>query len=193
MSKITVNQFAKLMANPKVSLILNATKDKTGVTPKQISIVTKIPTNQLYYTLNKMLDADLLNVVKEVQVKNLTEKYYSSEQLTHVSEKHQAELDKFGDKMNNISSEWVQKHKEQTVQLLMLQHHEFLEAFQREIDSDEPTVFSANSELELSDAGTRKLQHDIFEVLTNAEKNDPEPNAKNKHQIKVLVEKWEKE
>ncbi len=73
MPKNTLAQFAKLMVDPKVAAILKATKSKTGLTTKQISAQTKIPNNQLYYTINKMQDADLLTIVNQVQVKNLTE------------------------------------------------------------------------------------------------------------------------
>ena len=191
MSKVTVSQFAKLMVDPKVEKIIKATQDEAGITPKQISAATKIPTNQLYYTLNKMLNADMLKVVKEVQVKNLTEKYYSSAQLGKVSELGQRENSPENGMMN-LSDDWIKDHNQEVIQWAMLRNHEFIETLQKETTKKNPTAFLVTSEWELSEAGEKKLKDDLFKVLDNAEKNDPDPENKQKHTVKLQLEKWNK-
>ena len=47
-----------------------------------------------------------------------------------------------------------------------------------------------NSEWELSEAGEKRLKDDLFKVLDNAEKNDPDPENKQKHTVKLQLEKW---
>ena len=191
MSKVTVNQFAKLMVDPKVEKIIKATQDETGITPKQISAATKIPTNQLYYTLNKMLNADMLKVVKEVQVKNLTEKYYSSSQLGQVSELGQGANSPENGIMN-LSDDWIKEHNQEVIQWAMLRNHEFIETLQKETTKKNPSAFLVTSEWKLSNAGEKKLKDDLFKVLDNAEKNDPDPENKQKHTVKLQLEKWDK-
>lgn len=188
MSKITVDQFAKLMVDPKVSKILQATKVDAGLTPKAISKATKIPNNQLYYTLNKMIDADLLTIVKQEKVKNLTENYYSS---THLGKKSQ-NAPQDDEHTLNFSNEWIQKHAEQTIQLVMLEHHEFIEALKTQIDQnvDDSKAFSSHGEYELSPEGEKKLVSDLFKLLNDAEENDPNPDSKEKHRVKIQLEKW---
>ena len=189
MSKVTVSQFAKLMVDPNVEKIIKATQDEKGITPKQISAATKIPTNQLYYTLNKMLNADMLKVVKEVQVKNLTEKYYSSAQLGKVSELGQGENSPENGMMN-LSDDWIKDHNQEVIQWAMLRNHEFIETLQKETTKKNPTAFLVTSEWELSEAGEKRLKDDLFKVLDNAEKNDPDPENKQKHTVKLQLEKW---
>lgn len=191
MSKVTVNQFAKLMVDPKVEKIIKATQDETGITPKQISAATKIPTNQLYYTLNKMLNADMLKVVKEVQVKNLTEKYYSSSQLGQVSELGQGANSPENGIMN-LSDDWIKEHNQEVIQWAMLRNHEFIETLQKETTKKNPSAFLVTSEWKLSNAGEKKLKDDLFKVLDNAEKNDPDPENKQKHTVTLQLEKWDK-
>ncbi|WP_143875676.1 winged helix-turn-helix domain-containing protein, partial [Oenococcus oeni] len=60
MKEKTVSQLAKLMADEKIIAILKATKNKKGLTSKEISKKTNIPANQLYYSTKKMLDQGLL-------------------------------------------------------------------------------------------------------------------------------------
>jgi len=119
MPKKSLEQFAKLMVDPKVNAVLKATKSASGLSTKQISSATKIRTNQLYYTINKMLDADLLAIVNQVQVKNLTENYYSSNHLTHETVANQAELDQIDCDLTNISGQWGQSH---TQEMLRMDH-----------------------------------------------------------------------
>ena len=130
MPKNTLAQFAKLMVDPKVAAILKATKSKTGLTTKQISAQTKIPNNQLYYTINKMQDADLLTIVNQVQVKNLTENYYSSAHLSHETPQELADLDGLDTDLTDISGTWTQAHVQQVLQWIMLLNHDFTEAYQ---------------------------------------------------------------
>ena len=187
MSKITVEQFAKLMVDPKVGKILKATEIETGITPKQISKITKIPNNQLYYTLNKMIDADLLEIVKQEKIKNLTESYYSS---SHLSQKP-VNASEDDDHMLNFSKDWLKEHSQQTIQWVMLQHHELVEALKQQLEEEKGfTAFSAHSEFDLSAEGEKKLASDLFEVLSNAEANDPNPDAKDKRHVKLQLEKW---
>ncbi len=189
MSKVTVEQFAKLMADDKVGKILKATATEEGITPKQISNITKIPNNQLYYTLNKMLDADILSIVKQEKVKNLTENYYSSAALNQKSQYQKVNEDN----VLNFSDDWVKEHAEQTIQFVMLQHHEFLDALKTEMkndDREETIALSSHSEWKLSPAGEKKLINDLLHVLSSAEKNDPDPKSKDKRRVKIQFEKW---
>ncbi|MDF2311340.1 winged helix-turn-helix domain-containing protein [Lactiplantibacillus pentosus] len=194
MPKNTLAQFAKLMADPKVSAILKATKSEDGLTTKQISAQTKIPNNQLYYTINKMQDADLLTIVNQVQVKNLTENYYSSAHLSNETPRFQTDLDPLDTDMTNISGTWTHTHIQEVLQWIMLLNHDFSETFREEMadkQPDEASVFFSNATLNLSAAGEHQLRLDIIKLLGNAEKNDPDPNSKDKHQAKILIEKWE--
>ncbi|HIY94032.1 helix-turn-helix domain-containing protein [Companilactobacillus sp. HBUAS56275] len=188
MSKVTVDQFAKLMVDDKVGKILKATKVEEGLTPKQISKATKIPNNQLYYTLNKMMDADLLKIVKQEKIKNLTENYYSSLFLNQKT-KYIADDD---DNVLNFSDDWIKEHAEQTLQLVMLQHHEFIDALRETINNgtDEEKTTSAHAEIDLSPEGEKQVMSDLFKILNNAEKNDPNPDSKNKRHVKIQLEKW---
>lgn len=188
MSKVTVEQFAKLMADPKVSKILQATKVGAGLTPKEISKATKIPNNQLYYTLNKMLDADLLTIVKQEKVKNLTENYYSS---THIGQKSK-NAPQNDEHTLNFSNDWIQKHAEETIQLVMVEHHDFIEALKAEIgrNSNDSKTFSSHGEYDLSPEGEKKLITELFKLLNDAEENDPNPDSTEKHHIKIQLEKW---
>ncbi|GAB5055795.1 helix-turn-helix domain-containing protein [Companilactobacillus alimentarius] len=187
MTKVTVEQFAKLMVDNKVSRILKATRSNEGLTPKEISRITKIPNNQLYYTLKKMLDADLLEIVKQKKVKNLTENYYSS---SFLNEKPNEITD--SDNTLNFSVDWIQEHAEQTLQLIMLQHHELIEALKEEIKmgKDVKKAFSSHGDFDLSTEGEEKLVKDLFKVMNDAEKNDPNPKSENKRHVKVQFEKW---
>lgn len=192
MSNVSTKQFAKLMADDKVSAILAATKAADGLTPKQISTKTKIPTNQLYYTLNKMLAADLLEIVKQVQVKNLTENYYSSSRLSQEKPAFQKEIAAIGGDITGISGEWIQAHLPEMLQWTMLQHHEFLTNFEHEVQAhpDDPAVFSSHSDLSLSAAGEHQLRLDLLKLIANAEKNDPDSENPNKRTAHLLIEKW---
>lgn len=191
MSKVSTNQFAKLMADPKVGAILTATRSASGLTSKQISKATHIPTNQLYYTINKMLTADLLTVVDQVQVKNLTENYYSSAHPSQEKPAFKAELDQLND-VTDISSDWAQEHAPEIAQWLMLQHHNFLTAFEQQMAAKDPdpTVFASQSQLKLSAAGAHQLRLDLLHLIDNAEKADPDPNATTKRTINLNIEKW---
>lgn len=188
MSKVTVDQFAKLMVDDKVGKILNATQEKDGLTPKEISKATKIANNKLYYTLNKMVEADLLMIVRQKKVKNLTENYYSS---SHLSQQGQSNSFK-EDNVINFSDDWIREHGEQTLQLVMLQHHELIEALKSQLkkESDDSIAMSSHSEIDLSAEGEKKLISDLFEVLGHAEENDPNPDAKEKRRVRVQLEKW---
>jgi len=193
MTKNTLAQFAKLMADPKVAAILKATKSETGLTTKQISAQTNIPNNQLYYTINKMQAADLLTIVNQVQVKNLTENYYSSAHLSHETPQNQADLDSRNADLTDISGTWSKAHVQQLLQWIMLLNHEFTEAYQEQMTHqhpDEANVFFSNATLNLSAAGEHQLRLDLIKLLSDAEKNDPDPQSVDKHSVKLLVEKW---
>lgn len=193
MPKNSLDQFAKLMVDPKVNAILKVTKSASGLSTKQIASATKIPTNQLYYTINKMLDADLLTIVNQVQVKNLTENYYSSKQLTHEGAANQTELDQIDRDLTNISGAWSQTHAQEMLRWIMLLNREFNETFKEQMTIDHPelaTVFMSHSTLELSAAGEHQLRLDLIKVLADAEKNDPDPDAPDKKTAKITIEKW---
>ncbi|VDG20691.1 winged helix-turn-helix domain-containing protein [Lactiplantibacillus mudanjiangensis] len=183
MTTSTRSQLAKLLADDKVMAIITATKDPNGLTPKQISTATKIPLNQLYYTINKMVAADLLTVVQQLKVKNLTEYYYSSYQLT------QAEMS-----TPALSRAWVQAHPSDVTQLLLYQQQQFLTHLEQKLetaaDTELDTLLATFSKLELSPAGTQKLRADLLNLIENAEKNDPDPAATDKQVNHLLIEKW---
>ncbi|MDB7776433.1 helix-turn-helix domain-containing protein [Lactiplantibacillus plantarum] len=194
MPKNTLAQFAKLMVDPKVAAILKATKSKTGLTTKQISAQTKIPNNQLYYTINKMQDADLLTIVNQVQVKNLTENYYSSAHLSHETPQELADLDGLDTDLTDVSGTWTQAHVQQVLQWIMLLNHDFTEAYQEEMTRKQPdksAIFFSNAILNLSAAGEHQLRLDLIKLLGDAEKNDPDPQSTDKRQVKLLIEKWQ--
>jgi len=193
MPKNSLDQFAKLIVDPKVNAVLKATKLASGLTTKQIASATKIPTNLLYYTINKMLDADLLTIVNQVQVKNLTENYYSSEHLTHETVATQAELDQIDHDLTNFSGQWSQTHVQEMLRWIMLLNRDFNETFKEQMATEHPelaTVFMSHSTLKLSAAGEHQLRLDLIKVLADAEKKDPDPDATNKQTAKITIEKW---
>ncbi|ETY74009.1 transcriptional regulator [Lactiplantibacillus fabifermentans T30PCM01] len=194
MAKSIRSQLAKLMADEKVLAVIRATTDQTGLTPKQIAQATDIPINQLYYTINKLVAADLLTVVKQVKVKNLDEYYYSSYNFTHEQNTAmQAELAQFP-APNNISSTWTQEHLTELMQLLLFHQQQFLTALETQVEAQLPaeqmTTFSAFSDLKLSAAGEQQLRSDLLHLLANAEKNDPDSAATDKQTVNLLIEKW---
>lgn len=187
-----ISQFAKLMADDKVNTILNVTGDKQGLTPKEISKATKIPTNQLYYTLNKMVDADLLEIVKQERVKNLVEHYYSSYNFRNLDTKISQEVSEDVEGLGNISTNWLKEHYEDVIQWLLYRDRQYTEALQASLSKEEkPSEIQhpsfLNSDLELSEEAEVKLWKDIIKLVSEAEKND---QGDNKRKVDLLIKRW---
>lgn len=187
-----INELAKLMADKKVIAIIQAAQDPHGLTPKEIAQQTGIATNKIYYTLKKMVDHHLLEIVHQKKIKNLQEYYYSSASLI----KNQ---NQFGQALNsnivNISPEWVANNMEEIVQAIIYTQQQFIKAFQKlqqqyqahpQIQQESHLSYSSD-QLQLSSAAEKKLTAQIYQLLANAEKQD---TGTDKHSINFLFEKW---
>lgn len=187
-----INELAKLMADKKVIAIIQAAQDPHGLTPKEIAQQTGIATNKIYYTLKKMVDHHLLEIVHQKKIKNLQEYYYSSASLI----KNQ---NQFGQALNsnivNISPEWVANNMEEIVQAIIYTQQQFIKAFQKlqqqyqahpQIQQESHLSYSRD-QLQLSAAAEKKLTAQIYQLLANAKKQD---TGTDKHSINFLFEKW---
>lgn len=187
-----INELAKLMADKKVIAIIQAAQDPHGLTPKEIAQQTGIATNKIYYTLKKMVDHHLLEIVHQKKIKNLQEYYYSSASLI----KNQ---NQFGQALNsnivNISPEWVANNMEEIVQAIIYTQQQFIKAFQKlqqqyqahpQIQQESHLSYSSD-QLQLSAAAEKKLTAQIYQLLANAKKQDTDTD---KHSINFLFEKW---
>ena len=123
-----INELAKLMADKKVIAIIQAAQDPQGLTPKEIAQQTGIATNKIYYTLKKMVDHHLLEIVHQKRIKNLQEYYYSSASLI----KNQNQFGQaLGSNIVNISPEWVANNMEEIVQAIIYTQQQLINAFQK--------------------------------------------------------------
>lgn len=195
MKEKTVSQLAKLMADEKIIAILKATKNKKGLTSKEISKKTNIPANKLYYSIKKMLDQGLLEISQKQNINNFQEFYYSSYKMTHQNPKIFPSLDSDSENDINISTSWIKEHDKEIVKWIIYENQQFLESLQsdirkngndKEIDEDMRTSASKSS-LKLSEKAEKKLMKDILLLLAKAEKNDKE---KDKRTVNLLLEKW---
>ncbi|MDD9149812.1 MULTISPECIES: winged helix-turn-helix domain-containing protein [unclassified Sporolactobacillus] len=195
MMKNVISQLAKLMADEKIIAILKATKDKKGLTSKEISKKVNIPTNQLYYSVKKMVDEGLLEVTQKKNIKNFQEFYYSSYKMTHHSSKTLSDtIDGIEDGVN-ISAKWVEQHSKEVAQWILYETQQFLESMQADIkeygsDPQQEVNIHAgafSSSPKLSREAETKLLEDILLLIENAPKND---QGKDKKTINLLVEKW---
>ncbi|SYW08710.1 winged helix-turn-helix domain-containing protein [Oenococcus oeni] len=195
MEEKIVSQLAKLMADEKIIAILKATKNKKGLTSKEISKKTNIPANKLYYSIKKMLDQGLLEISQKQNINNFQEFYYSSYKMTHQNPKIFPGLDGDSESDINISTSWIKEHDKEIVKWIIYENQQFLESLQsdirkngndKEIDEDIRTSASKSS-LKLSEKAEKKLMKDILLLLAKAEKNDKE---KDKRTVNLLLEKW---
>ncbi|OIM21623.1 transcriptional regulator [Oenococcus oeni] len=195
MEEKIVSQLAKLMADEKIIAILKATKNKKGLTSKEISKKTNIPANKLYYSIKKMLDQGLLEISQKQNINNFQEFYYSSYKMTHQKPKIFPGLDGDSESDINISTSWIKEHDKEIVKWIIYENQQFLESLQsdirkngndKEIDEDIRTSVSKSS-LKLSEKAEKKLMKDILLLLAKAEKNDKE---KDKRTVNLLLEKW---
>lgn len=187
-----INELAKLMADKKVIAIIQAAQDPQGLTPKEIAQQTGIATNKIYYTLKKMVDHHLLEIVHQKKIKNLQEYYYSSASLI----KNQNQFGQaLGSNIVNISPEWVANNMEEIVQAIIYTQQQFINAFQKlqqqyrahpQIQQESHLSYSSD-QLQLSTAAEKKLTDQIYQLLANAEKQD---TGTDKHSINFLFEKW---
>ncbi|SYW10341.1 winged helix-turn-helix domain-containing protein [Oenococcus oeni] len=195
MEEKIVSQLAKLMADEKIIAILKATKNKKGLTSKEISKKTNIPANKLYYSIKKMLDQGLLEISQKQNINNFQEFYYSSYKMTHQNPKIFPSLDGDSESDINISTSWIKGHDKEIVKWIIYENQQFLESLQsdirkngndKEIDEDIRTSVSKSS-LKLSEKAEKKLMKDILLLLAKTEKNDKE---KDKRTVNLLLEKW---
>lgn len=193
MPKSTVSKLAQLMADEKVSAILNVTKAPTGLTPKQISQATQLPINQLYYTIKKMLAADLLTVVKQTKVKNLDEYYYSSYLLTQQPASEHTLMADYPD-FKNISPQWTTQHFDDIARWLLYLDQQFLASLTHDFktepvtDPEDSPVVLATGDYQLSPAARLKLRQTIMTMMADAEKNDPDPDQQ--VPVHLLIKSW---
>lgn len=194
MAKNAVSKLAKLMADEKVISILKATKDKDGLTSKEISKRVNIPTNQLYYTVKKMTDEGLLEVTQKKNIKNFQEFYYSSYQMTHSDPQlglDDSEIEKLG---VNISAEWVEQHSQEVAQMILFQTQQFLEAMQAELEdyakspnNNQIHSGSIHSTWKLSPENEKKLWQKIIKLISETEEESKGQETRN---VNVLIERW---
>lgn len=194
MAKNAVSKLAKLMADEKVIAILKATKDKDGLTSKEISKRVNIPTNQLYYTVKKMTDEGLLEVTQKKNIKNFQEFYYSSYQMTHSDPQlglDDSEIEKLG---VNISAEWVEKHSQEVAQMILFQTQQFLEAMQAELkdyakspNNNQIHSSSIHSTWKLTPENEKKLWQKIIKLISETEEESKGQETRN---VNVLIERW---
>jgi len=190
MPKSAISKLAQLMADEKVKAIINVTKDPAGLTPKQIAKQTQLPTNQLYYTIKKMLTADILTVVRQTKVKNLDEYYYSSAQLT---QNPTTELADYPD-ATIISPQWTAQHFADVTRWLLYLDQQFLTSLTTEFQAQPVTattgakIMLATGDYHLSDQGRQKLRQAIMALMDQAEHDDPDPE----HQelVHLLIKSW---
>lgn len=161
MSSNKLDNLAKLLADPKVNRILEAARPKKGITVKQLAKILKEKPSNLYYPIQKMTDFGLLKVVAENEIKNLTEKVYSSASLYKRSQQK-----KLGLKENEIdlSNEYVLNHTDDLLEFFMINQKRMLTSFEKNMDFiqaggkvNEVNFSWAVSTLELSKRGQIEL------------------------------------
>lgn len=176
MSSNKLDSLAKLLADPKVNEIIDAANKESGITVKQLAKFLKEKPSNLYYPIQRMTDFGLLKVVSENQIKNLTEKVYSSAFLYKNSrdgKKNDQEID--------LGDEYVKEHGEDLMELLMINQKRVLQAFKKNVDfiqgggnSDKSTFSWAQSDLKLSNKGRIELLRKLNEETANFK--DPYPD-----------------
>lgn len=194
MSKNRISKFAKLIADDKVIAILNAAKDKKGLTSKEIAKQVQIPANQLYYTIKKMVEAQMLEVVGKKTINNFQEFFYSSYKMVHKTAGLIAQAKADDPKSLSISSEWAKEHSAQITQWVLYQNRQFLNALQKDLDQPEKkekdfSTFMLESTIELSVAAEKKLEADLTALIKKAE--DTSSKGKNNKKVNILIQKWE--
>lgn len=177
MSSNKLDNLAKLLADPKVNRILEAARPKKGITVKQLAKILKEKPSNLYYPIQKMTDFGLLKVVAENEIKNLTEKVYSSASLYKRSQQK-----KLGLKENEIdlSNEYVLNHTDDLLEFFMINQKRMLTSFEKNMDfiqaggkANEVNFSWAVSTLELSKRGQIELLKKINQLTTDFK--DPHP------------------
>ncbi len=185
MSKKTLSRLAKLLADDKVIAILHATSEKDGLPSREISKRVKIPTSQLYYTLKKMQDENLLQIVQKKTINNLQEFYYSSYLLTH-----QKQMNTDEDALT-ISDDWVFKNQERVIQLILYQNQQFMASLEQSIRSGNEKMATSSytsSTLMLTDDEEKQLMTKIGELLKTTRASAT--SSEKRHSVNLIVEKW---
>lgn len=159
MNKVTTSELIKLMSDEKVNKILLSTQEKTGLNSKEIAVSTGIPKSQLYYTLNKIVDAELLEIVKEVKVRNLVEYYYSSYTFSQFDSQLSENLNNDIGGLSNISTRWAKKHIKKLIQWVVHRDQQFINQLDEELSSNksskdtdsQPSFYNTEINLSIED------------------------------------------
>ena len=194
MSEKEISKFAKLIADDKVVAILNVAKDKKGLTSKEIAKQVQLPANQLYYTLKKMVAAQMLEVVEKKTINNFQEFFYSSYKMVHKTAGLVAQANADDPKRLSISVEWAKEHSAQIAQWVLYQNRQFLNVLQKNLEQPEKkqgdfSAFMLESTLELSATAEKKLEADLTALIKKAE--DASSKEKNGRKVNILIQKWE--
>ncbi|MBZ2405071.1 winged helix-turn-helix domain-containing protein [Liquorilactobacillus hordei] len=194
MGATIVSQLGKALADEKNIKIIKATNVKDGINVKEISKKIGIPASQLYYPVKKLLELDLIEVVKSEQIKNLQEYYYSSYNLNeHGSTLLNSDENEFDG--ISMSADWIVNHKDEFVKLFLYRMQMFLDSALTEMDKyqDDPTYFEKIkaggifSAMKLSQEAQKKLFKNIYKLMDKAEAED---QGTNKETFNFMVQKW---
>lgn len=193
MNKVTTSELIKLMSDEKVNKILLATQEKTGLNSKEIAVSTGIPKSQLYYTLNKMVDAELLEIVKEAKIRNLVEYYYSSYTFSQFDSQLSENLNNDIGGLSNISTRWAKKHIKKLIQWVVHRDQQFINQLDEELSSNksskdtdsQPSFY--NTEINLSIEDEEKLWQEIIKLISKTETKN---TSSKKRKVNLFIKKW---
>ncbi|KRM96275.1 hypothetical protein FC19_GL000555 [Liquorilactobacillus aquaticus DSM 21051] len=189
-----VSQLAKALADEKNIKIIKITNVKSGINIKEISKKTGIPTSQLYYPIKKLIDLDLIEIVRSEHIKNLQEYYYSSFKLNDDNITSSI-IDDDKLKELNMSADWVAEHTEELVKMFLYRTQLFIDSFTKEINEykKDPSYFDkiktsgVFSTMELSQDAQKKLFANICKLIAKAEEED---QGADKEEVNFMVQKW---
>ncbi|KRN10401.1 winged helix-turn-helix domain-containing protein [Liquorilactobacillus mali] len=189
-----VSQLARALADEKNIKIIKTTNVQDGINIKEISKKTGIPTSQLYYPIKKLVDLELIEIVRSEHIKNLQEYYYSSFKL---NDHNGASSIIDDDKINglNMSADWAAEHTEELVKMFLYGTQLFIDSATKEINEykkdssyfDKIKTGGVFSTLKLSQEAQKKLFADIYKLLNEAEEKD---QGTDKEEINFMVQKW---
>ncbi|KRM88988.1 winged helix-turn-helix domain-containing protein [Liquorilactobacillus vini] len=187
-------KFAKLLADEKVIAILSAAKDPQGLTSKEISRKVKIPVNQLYYTVKKLVNAKMLQVTQKKTINNFQEFFYSSYRMFHQTAKVLAANEQLEDQTDlKIAPEWAKEHQAEILQLILYQDQQFIATLQKELATyqnqpSELSTFFVSSSLTLSKDAEKNFEAELFKLIKKAQVASK--NAKQVRTVKLVIKKW---
>ncbi|MDN2453110.1 helix-turn-helix domain-containing protein [Lactobacillus sp. UCMA15818] len=190
-----VSQLGKVLADDKNIKIIKAANVKDGINIKEVSKKIGVPISQLYYPVKKLIELDLIEIVRSEQVKNLQEYYYSSYNLNEhrgsgISGPDGNEFDGV-----SMSADWVASHRDEFVKLFLYRMQIFLDSALSEMDKyqEDPTYFEKIrtgglfSTIKLSHKAQKKLFANIYKLMEKAEEED---QGTEKEEFNFMVQKW---